>query len=132
MSRRVLCRQLDADAWEPFGWLPRRDTDALDGSQRLRFEWQDPHANIICHRAEEVPHSADGLICEMFFRHLTHTQTLLVLNCRAVIAVAPASCTFSTVDDLDAVDAFALQPHDSLVLHRGTWHWALPGRRPAG
>lgn len=123
MTRRVLAQQLDAVAWEPFGWLPRRDTDALDGSHTLHFEWQDSHANLICHRTEEVPHTPEGLVCEMFFHHLTHTQTLLVLNCRAVIAVAPASCTFTTAGDVDAVSAFALRPLDSLVLHRGTWHW---------
>jgi ureidoglycolate hydrolase len=123
MTRRILAQPLDAALWEPFGWLPRRDTDALDGSQTLHYEWQDPHANLICHRADEVPHSSDGLVCEMFFHHRTHTQALLVLNCRAVIAVAPASRTFSSADDLDAVRAFALNPHDSLVLHRGTWHW---------
>jgi ureidoglycolate hydrolase len=123
MTRRILAQPLDAGLWEPFGWLPRRDSDALDGSQTLHFEWQDPHANVICHRADEVPHTSEGLVCEMFFHHLTHTQTLLVLNCRAVIAVAPASCRFSSPSDLDAVRAFALHPHDSLVLHRGTWHW---------
>jgi ureidoglycolate hydrolase len=123
VNRRLLCQRLEPAAWEPFGWLPKRDTDALDGSQALHFEWQDPHVNVICHRADEVPHSSESMTCEMFFRHLTHTQTLLVLNCRAVIAVAPASCDFSSPDDLDAVSAFALRPLDSLVLHRGTWHW---------
>jgi ureidoglycolate hydrolase len=123
MNRRLQCQQLEPLTWEPFGWLPVCDTDPLDGSQTLHFEWQDAHVNVICHRAEEVPHSGDGLLCEMFFRHLTHTQVLHVLNCRAVMAVAPASCTFSSAGDLDAVRAFALRPHDSLVLHRGTWHW---------
>jgi ureidoglycolate hydrolase len=123
MTRRVLAQPLDAAAWEPFGWLPRRDTDALDGSQTLHFEWHDAHANVICHRADEVPHTPDGLVCEMFFHHFTHTQALLVLNCSALIAVAPASCTFSSAADLDAIRAFALRPLDSLVLHRATWHW---------
>ena len=123
MSQRVLARELDAAAWEPFGWLPRRDTDALDGSQTLHFEWQDPHANVICHRADEVPRTPKGMVCEMFFHHLTHTQMLLVLNCPAVIAVAPASCTFASAADLGAIRAFALRPLDTLVLHRGTWHW---------
>jgi ureidoglycolate hydrolase len=103
--------------------LPRRDTDARDGSQTLQFEWQDPHANLICHRADEVPHTSDGLVCEMFFHHFSHTQALLVLNCPAVIAVAPTSCTFSSAGGLDFIRAFALRPLDSLVLHRGTWHW---------
>ena len=131
MTRRILAQPLDAVSWEPFGWLPRRDSDALDGSQTLHFEWQDEHANVICHRADEVPHTSEGLVCEMFFHHLTHTQTLLVLNCRAVIAVAPASCSFSSASDLDAVRAFALGPHDSLVLHRGTWHWGPSPSTPS-
>ena len=123
MSRRLPCQPLEAKAWEPFGWLPVRDTNPLDGTNTLHFEWHDAHVNVICHRAEEVPHSADGLFCEMFFRHLTHTQVLHVLNCRAVMAVAPAACTFSSAADLDTVRAFALSPHDSVVLHQGTWHW---------
>lgn len=123
MSRRVLAQPIEAGVWEPFGWLPRRDTDVLDGSQTLQFEWQDPHANVICHRADEVPHTSDGLVCEMFFHHFSHTQALLVLNSEAVIAVAPASCTFTSAGDLDFIRAFALRPLDSLVLHRGTWHW---------
>lgn len=38
MTRRVSCQKLDPLAWEPFGWLPRRDSDALDGSRTLHFE----------------------------------------------------------------------------------------------
>lgn len=123
MNRRLECQRLEAALWEPFGWLPVRDTDPRDGANTLHFDWADPHVNIICHRAEEVTHSSDGLYCEMFFRHLTHTQALYVLNSRAVMAVAPASCTLSEAADLDAVRAFVVRPHDSLVLYPGTWHW---------
>ena len=53
------------------------------------FEWNDVHLNLIGHAADEVRHTERGLVCEMLFRHLTHTQAILVLNCPAVMAVAP-------------------------------------------
>ena len=65
----------------------------------------------------------------MFFHHLTHTQAILVLNCPAVMAVAPAGCTFEKSDDLEPVRSFLLRPHDSFVL--GTWYVAL-GPVPTG
>ena len=36
-------------------------------------------------------------MCEMMFRHLTHTQALLVLKSTAVIAVAPPTCPLATL-----------------------------------
>ena len=119
----AVARDLDGESWAPFGWLPVRDTDPRDGSHRLRFDWSDAHANIICHRSHEVPSSARGLMCQMLYRHLTHTQVLLVLNCEAVLAVAPPSCTFAQPADLGLIEAFVVRPHDALVLHPGTWHW---------
>lgn len=115
--------EMDEQSWAPFGWLPVRDTDPGDGSHRLRFDWSDAHANIICHRSDEVPSSPRGLVCRMLYRHLTHTQVLLVLNCEAVLAVAPASCQFAQPSDFGLVKAFVVRPHDALVLHPGTWHW---------
>ena len=124
MERRTVePRQLSAREWGPFGWVPVRDTDPSDGSQTLQFEWGDPHVNVICHRREEVPETARGLLCEMLFHHFTHTQALLVLNCRALIAVAPVSCGFVHASDLDQIRAFLLEPHDSVVIAPGIWHW---------
>jgi ureidoglycolate hydrolase len=40
-----------------------------------------------------------------------------------VVAVAPADLAMDSVSDLDAVTAFVLRPLQSVVLHRGTWHW---------
>ena len=116
-------RPLDAEGWLPFGWLPFLDTDPRDGESRLHFAWDDVHVNLIGHSADEIVYTERGLICEMLFRHLTHTQAILVLNCPAVMAVAPPTCTFETKDDLAQVRAFRLEPHDSFVLGRGTWHW---------
>lgn len=113
---------LSDEAWAPFGWLPVDDTDPGDVTD-LHFEWADPHLNLIGHDAAEVPHTAGGLTCEMLFRHRTHTQALLVLNTPAVIVVAPAGAAFAGPDDAAQLRAFALQPLDALVLHRGTWHW---------
>jgi hypothetical protein len=121
--RTIEARQLSASAWGPFGWVPVRDTDPRDGAQTLHFQWGDPHVNVICHRLEEVPETPRGLLCEMFFHHLTHTQALLVLNSRAVIAVAPSGCRFAHPADIDQIRAFVLDPHDSVVIAPGTWHW---------
>ena len=59
----------------------------------------------------------------MLFRHFTHTQALLVLNCDAVVVVAPAGTEFASPSDVEQLKAFRLRPLDSLVLHRATWHW---------
>lgn len=123
LATRIAPLPLEREAWAPFGWLPLRDTDARDGESRLTFQWSDVHANIICHRLDELDRTSTGVICDVMFCHHTHTQALLVLNCAAVIAVAPASCTWSSGKDLQQVRAFSLMPHDSLVLHQGTWHW---------
>ncbi|MHB1987128.1 MAG: ureidoglycolate lyase [Acidimicrobiales bacterium] len=113
----------DSQAWEPFGWIPRADTDPRDGESRLDFSWGDVHVNHIAHTADEITHTHRGLRCDMLFRHHTHTQALLVLNSFAVMAAAPAACSFKTAADADQVRAFVLQPHDSFVLAKGTWHW---------
>ncbi len=111
-------------AFAPFGWLPVADTDPADGAHTLRFEWADPHLNIIGHSGAEIAHAASGApVCAELFRHRTHTQALMVLNVDAVVAVAAAGTEFSTRADLDAVGAFRLHPLDRFVLHQGTWHW---------
>jgi len=114
---------LDAGAWAPFGWLPVADTDPADGAQTLHFEWADPHLNVIAHDYDEVEHTERGAICSVMYRHETHTQALMPLNCDAVLAVAPAGVGFDDATDLDTIRAFLLHPLDALVLHRGTWHW---------
>jgi len=120
---QVEAKPLDRQEWASFGWIPLRDTDPEDGASGLVFEWSDVHLNIIAHRLEELVQTDGGLVCDVMFRHLTHTQGLLVLNCPAVIAVAPPSSPLSGPEDLDQVRAFLLRPHDSFVLHQGTWHW---------
>jgi ureidoglycolate hydrolase len=123
MARQIRAEPLDQEAWSPYGWIPIRDTDPGDGASRLVFEWNDVHLNIISHRLEELVQTHNGLVCDVMFRHLTHTQALLVLNCPAVVAVAPPSSPLSGPEDLDRVRAFLLRPLDSFVLHQGTWHW---------
>jgi ureidoglycolate hydrolase len=109
--------------WAPYGWIPVPDTDPSDGSARLEFEWNDVHLNLIGHDADEVPSTGHGLICEMLFRHRTHTQALMVLNCPAVVVVAPPGAAFRSAADAAQLRAFLLKPQDAFVLHRGTWHW---------
>ncbi len=48
---------------------------------------------------------------------------LTPLDASSVLAVAPASSTFDSPADLDGLRAFVLQPGETIVLHRGTWHW---------
>ncbi|MEX0665325.1 MAG: ureidoglycolate lyase [Acidimicrobiia bacterium] len=112
-----------AEAWAPFGWLPVADTNPADGDHTLNFEWADPHLNVIAHTYDEVEHTENGAVCDRMFRHATHTQALMPLNCDAIVAVAPAEIDFSDPGHIDAVRAFVLHPQDAFVLHRGTWHW---------
>jgi ureidoglycolate hydrolase len=121
--RRVGPEPLLEETWSPFGWLPVADTDPRDGDQRLTFEWADAHVNIIGHSRSEVPETADGLRCDMLYRHDTHTQSIMSLDVAAVIAVAPSEVDFSDAADADRIRAFRLEPLEALVLHRGTWHW---------
>lgn len=121
--RTVRAEPLTADAWTPFGWIPVADTDPADGAHTLAFTWGDPHVNVISHTYDEVEHTDDGARCARMYRHDTHTQTLMALNCNSVVAVAPASVDFTHPDDADSIRAFLLRPLDALVLHRGTWHW---------
>ena len=114
---------ITASAWEPFGWLPVADTDPADGAHTLSFEWGDPHLNVISHAYDEVEHTESGAVCDRMFRHATHTQALMPLNCDAIVAVAPAELDLHAREHLDSIRAFLLHPQDAFVLHRGTWHW---------
>ncbi len=114
---------LTATAWAPFGWLPLPDTDAADGEHTLHFAWADAHLNTIGHRTDEVESTGAGFRCTVMYRHDTHTQVLTPLDARAVIAVAPASTAFTSAADLETIRAFVVEPGETLVLDRGTWHW---------
>ncbi len=120
---RVIAQPLTADAWAPFGWLPVADTDPGDGKGRLSFAWGDPHVNVIAHRADEIERRDGALVCGEMFRHDSHTQALLVLDARAVVAVAPGGHPLGAPGDAGVIRAFELEPLDAFVLHAGTWHW---------
>lgn len=119
----MVAAPLSEDAWAPFGWLPVADTDPRDGEHHMTFEWDDAHVNLIGHARSEVPATEHGLRCEMLYRHDTHTQSVMPLNVPAVIAVAPADTEFADPQDGQLIRAFRIEPLESLVLHRGTWHW---------
>ena len=119
----VRTQTLTASAWAPFGWLPLPDTDPGDGEHTLHFEWDDAHLNTIEHTTDEVDATPDGLRCAVMYHHLTHTQVLTPLDATSVIAVAPPGTTFGAPADLDTIHAFVLEPGQTIVLHRGTWHW---------
>ena len=126
VARSIAAGALGASGFAPYGWLPVSDTDAADGTERLAFEWADPHVNVISHGPEEVTRSDAGLLCTRMYRHDTHTQVLLALDGPSVIAVAPPDARFTGAEgpgSLERVRAFVLEPLDALVLHRGTWHW---------
>jgi ureidoglycolate hydrolase len=111
------------DAWAPFGWLPRADNDPDDGRDTLHYEWGDAHLNVIAHLPGEVEHTAEGLVCAGVYRHVTHTQALMAMNCDAVLVVAPAGHDFSDGRGVAAVRAFHVVPQQVFVLGQGTWHW---------
>ena len=128
---RVEARPLTGDAWRPYGWLPVADTDPRDGEQRLHYEWADPHVNVIGHTLDEVPVVPGGLRCEKLYRHATHTQVLMPLDHPCVLAVAAPGTEIEGPGDLGRVEAFLLEPLQSLVLFRSTWHWGpFPTRTP--
>lgn len=114
---------LTAEAWAPFGWIPVLDTDLADGANTLSYEWGDPHLNVITHAPDEVLRTSGGQVCDRMYRHDTHTQALMALNCDAVLAVAPAATTFADPAHLGSIRAFVVRRSEVLVLHRGTWHW---------
>ena len=114
---------LTEERWAPFGWLPVRDTDPRDGQSRLEFALDDVHLNIIAHFTDEIPHVNGGLVCQKLFRHLTHTQAIMVLDNDAVMVVAARGTSLTSRDDLGSLSAFHLRAKDAFVLHRGTWHW---------
>jgi len=120
---------LTPEGWAPFGWLPVPDTDPADGSGRLSFAWDDVHVNLIGHRRDEVPAVPGGLRCEVLFRHVTHTQSLVPLDVPAVIVVAPHGVGFDAPGDAGSIRAFTVPVLSPVVLHRGTWHW---GPYPVG
>jgi ureidoglycolate hydrolase len=120
---RVQAEPMSAGAWAPFGWLPVADTDPADGTHTLAFDLGDPHLNVIVHAYDEVEHTDRGAVCDGLYRHATHTQALMPMNCDAIVAVAPAAVTFSSPADLDTIRAFHIHPQDVLVLRQGTWHW---------
>ena len=122
-GRTLVPEGLSESAWSPFGWLPVADTDPKDGEHRMTFKWDDAHVNIIGHFRNEVPETDMGLRCEMLYRHDTHTQSLMVVNVPAVIAVAPSSVEFTAEGDQGSIRVFRLEPLESLVLSLGTWHW---------
>jgi ureidoglycolate hydrolase len=120
---RITAEGITAREWEPFGWLPRADTDPRDGDHTLRFAWDDAHLNTIEHTLDEVERTGHGLRCAVMYRHETHTQALTPVDAASVVAVAPAATTFTDRRDLERIRAFVLEPGDTVVLHPGTWHW---------
>lgn len=123
VAARLRAVELDPEGWEPFGWLPVDDTDPRDGARTLEFAWSDAHLNVIAHDLTEIPHSPGGLRCEVMYRHDSHTQALMSLDSAAVMAVAPAALGLAHAGELEQVRAFLLAPLQTVVLHRGTWHW---------
>jgi ureidoglycolate hydrolase len=111
------------DAWREFGWMPVADSDPTDGIHSLEFSWEDAHLNYITHTPEEVERANGDFVLERMYHHDTHTQALMPLNGRSLIAVAPAFLDFGNAAHVESVHAFVLEPLVCIVLHRGTWHY---------
>ena len=111
------------DAWREFGWVPVADTDPTDGIHSLEFSWEDAHLNYISHAPDEVERRGGEFVVDRLYHHDTHTQALMPLNCRSLVAVAPAFLNFSQAGQVGSVRAFLLDPLACVVLHRGTWHY---------
>lgn len=122
-QQRLSAQPLSAEAFAPFGWIPVADTDPRDAHFTYEFAWGDVHVNVISHAPSEIERVDGRLICDRFYRHDTHTQTLLPLDVTSVVAVAPARVEFTDPADLDTVRAFHLEPLHGFALARGTWHW---------
>jgi ureidoglycolate hydrolase len=103
----VKAEGLTVEGWEPFGQIPVDETDPVD-PVHMEFKLADPHCNFIFHSFDEVA---------------TATQTLMPMNCDAVLVVAPASVDFSSPEHLESVRAFVLRRHEICNLAIGTWHW---------
>jgi hypothetical protein len=123
VAKTIEVEKFDEAAWAPYGWVPFRDVDPRDGDERLRFEWDDVHLNVIGHSLDEVEKTARGLRCDVLYHHITHTQAVMALNCDCIFVVAPADASIEGRDDLADVRAFLLHPLQAVVLHQGTWHW---------
>ncbi len=123
---------LTVEAWEPFGQIPVNETDPVD-PVHLEFRLADPHCNFIFHGYDELTFGPGGnMLCDHLNRHDTATQTLMPMNCDAVLVVAPASVDFSSPEHVDTIRAFVLHPFEICNLAIGTWHWGPfptgPGR----
>lgn len=114
---------MTASEWAPFGWQPVADTDPRDRELTYEFELGDTHVNVIAHAPDEIERVDGRLVCDRFFRHDTHTQTLLALDGPSIMVVVPADCELVDIADLDSARAFIVRPLDGLTLFRGTWHW---------
>jgi hypothetical protein len=119
----IVAEAFTADAWREFGWVPVPDADPTDGIHSLEFGWEDAHLNYISHAPDEVEHEDGCFVLDRLYHHDTHTQALMPLNCRSLIAVAPAFVDFSRPAHLESLRAFLLDPLACVVLHRGTWHY---------
>ena len=62
-------------------------------------------------------------MCDGLYRHETHTQALMPMNCDAIMAVACGGSHFTEPADLDRSACSDVRPQDALVLNQGTWHW---------
>ena len=128
--RRIVADPVRPDTWAPFGWIPRADTDPADGQERLTYQWDDAHVNVISHAPDEVVRDRDGLHCDRMYRHDTHTQVLLALNGPSVLAVAPADADLGTAA---RTGRGAGLPAGEARRHRAApWHVALGAVPPRG
>ena len=70
----------------------------------------DAHLHIIAHFTDDISYVNGGLVCQMLFRHVTHTQAIMVLDNDALMVVAaPGTSLTSPRHHLGALYAFHLR-----------------------
>ncbi len=89
----------------------------------MTFEWGDAHVNLIGHSRSEIPADDRRLRCEMLYRHDTHTQSLMPLERPGGHRGGARRRRVQRRGGREPIRAFRIEPLESLVLHRGTWHW---------
>lgn len=128
--RPLSVRPLDATAFRPFGAVIAPETADAPSLNRspgnLGFLWvhkqlEFPKAAYIC----SLRYYYRGNRCEFLQKHPQSTVTLIPVAGISAIVVAPNNAAGGP--DVDAAQAFLLEPGRGAVLHRGVWvRYAYP------
>lgn len=129
-TRPLPVRPLEATAFRPFGAVIAPETSDAPSLNRspgnLGFLWvhkelEFPKAAYMC----SLRYYYRGNRCEFLQKHPGSTVTLIPVTGVSAIVVAPNNAEGGP--DVDAAQAFLLEPGHGAVLHRGVWlRYAYP------